>query len=793
MTTTRILNPLTVDDAGLAPASPDQTMLQPLISQLPRDLFLQMLTSGEMPSASNWGAGAAPRYTTLPMIGGGAGNGTGAAPALVPSDNDLYSIQWHFGYMGDIQTIWDEYSGAGVHVGVYDDGLQYTHPDLAANYDASLQVTVEGQFVDPLQSTITYWSPHGTAVAGLIAAANNGIGTVGVAWGASLTGVNIFSFSADINNNYAGFLEAASQTDYFDVTNHSWGKFPGFWQDGVSAVQDQGLIDRWFAALETGRGGLGTINVKAAGNADQNSNGDKSGSTRATIAVGAYDDDGDASYYSSYGANLLVSAPSSGVVDFFFGAINRGQVTTDLTEVFDTGNGVLPLGYNGLPDDDYTNGFGGTSGATPIVSGVVSLMLDANENLGWRDVQNILAYSAHEIGSGVGGTRLNDENNTWKYNGAGNWNGGGLHYSEDYGFGGVDAYNAVRMAEVWTLFSGPQASANESSFKQTTTEAVTLVDGKVTDIHFNFGGPEFNVDFVDVSIDISHTKLDDLEISLISPDGTVSSLVDFRFELFYTPDLQEATLTFGANGFRGENGAGDWTIRIVDRWAGDEGTVNSASITLHGTDTADGTHSANDEVYHYTDEVFNTISRDPSRIDFSDTNGGTDWLDLSAMTGDILLRMQQGNSSNVGGVTFLRTALGTQIENAVTGDGDDNITGSSGDNTIYGMRGDDIIYSADGSDTLSGGAGNDTLQGGAGNDAFVFDRALNEATNVDRVIDFNYVYYDETPADAIWLESSIFSGLALGVLSNDAFSLGATAADGTDRIIYDALTGALYY
>ncbi|MEQ1653203.1 MAG: hypothetical protein ABL897_12000, partial [Hyphomicrobium sp.] len=32
-----------------------------------------------------------------------------------------------------------------------------------------------------------------------------------------------------------------------------------------------------------------------------------------------------------------------------------------------------------------------------------------------------------------------------------------------------------------------------------------------------------------------------------------------------------------------------------------------------------------------------------------------------------------------------------------------------------------------------------------------------------------------------------------GVLSNDAFSLGATAADGTDRIIYDALTGALYY
>lgn len=760
-------------------------------SLLPRDLFLQMLQSGDTAFSNIWGAGAAPRYTTMPMIGGGTS--TGAAPALVPSDNDLYDIQWHFGYMGDIQTIWDEYSGSGVHVGVYDDGLQYTHPDLAANYTHTGEVTVDGQIVDPLQSTITYWSAHGTAVAGLIAAANNDIGTVGVAWGASLTGVNIFSFNADINNNYAGFLEAASQTGNFDVTNHSWGKFPGFWQDGVSNVQDQGLIERWFDALENGRSGLGTINVKAAGNADQNSNGDSTGTSRASIVVGAYDDDGDASYYSSYGANLLVSAPSSGLVDFFLGAINKGQVTTDLIGFTGPGNEGLPLGYNGLDDLAYTNSFGGTSGATPIVSGVVSLMLDANEYLGWRDVQNILAYSAHEIGSGVGGTRLNDENNTWKYNGADNWNGGGLHYSEDYGYGGVDAYNAVRMAEVWTLFNGPNASTNESSFQQTTTAAVTLADGMVTDIHFTFGGPDFNVEFVDIAMDISHTKLDDLEISLISPDGTVSSLIDFRFELFYTPDLEQATLTFGANGFRGENGAGEWTIRIVDRWAQDEGTVNTASITLHGTDTADGSHSADDDVYHYTDEIFTSIARDPSRITLADTDGGTDWLDLSAMTGDILLRMQQGNSSNVAGITFLRTALGTEIENAVTGDGDDDISGSRGDNRIYGMRGDDFLWGADGNDTLSGGAGIDTLRGGAGDDTFLFDRPLNEATNVDTVEDFNYVYFVETPADKIWLESSVFTALSLGALSFDAFALGTSAADADDRIIYDALTGALYY
>jgi Ca2+-binding RTX toxin-like protein len=733
---------------------------------------------------SSSGAGQTPVYTTLPMPGGG----TAVTPQMTPSGNDLYDLQWHFDYLGDIEKIWDEYSGAGVHVGVYDDGLQYIHPDLAANYDASLQVTVDGEIVDPLYSTTAagsptgYPSPHGTAVAGLIAASNNGIGTVGVAWGASLTGVNIFSGSANINNYYAGFLQAVAQSDNFDITNHSWGKYPGFWQDGVTSAMDQSLIDIWFASLETGRGGLGTIHVKAAGNADQNSNGDSSGISRATIVVGAYDDFGEASYYSSYGSNLLVSAPSSGV-NGFFAEINKGLVTTDLL-------GGFPNGYDGLPDTDYTNHFGGTSGATPIVSGIVALMLEANPELGWRDVQNILAYSAREVGSGVGGIRLNNENNVWKYNGADNWNGGGLHYSEDYGFGAVDAFNAVRMAEVWSLFGGPHTTANESSFKQDTTQSVALLDGKTTEIKFQFGGPDFLVDFVNISIDLSHTKLDDLEIYLVSPDGTVSSLVDFRFELAYSSGLTDAVLNFGANGFRGENGAGEWTIRVVDRWLEDEGTVNSASITLHGTDTADGSHNSADDVYHYTNEVLTALARDASRMNLTDTDGGEDWLDMSAMTGNLLVRMMPGNVSMVGGTRFLTIDPSAAIENAVGGDGNDDITGTLGANKIYGMRGDDIIWTGSGDDLLSGGAGNDTLRGGTGNDVFLFDRALNAATNVDLIVDFQVGALE---ADKIWLDVSIFTALSVGDLDSVFFTIGTAATDALDRVIYDSATGALYY
>ena len=44
-----------------------------------------------------------------------------------PSD-PLYTQQLHFGLIGNIETIWDEYSGAGIHVGVYDTGIDPPMP-----------------------------------------------------------------------------------------------------------------------------------------------------------------------------------------------------------------------------------------------------------------------------------------------------------------------------------------------------------------------------------------------------------------------------------------------------------------------------------------------------------------------------------------------------------------------------------------------------------------------------------------------------------------------------------------
>jgi serralysin len=60
--------------------------------------------------------------------------------------------------------------------------------------------------------------------------------------------------------------------------------------------------------------------------------------------------------------------------------------------------------------------------------------------------------------------------------------------------------------------------------------------------------------------------------------------------------------------------------------------------------------------------------------------------------------------------------IGTLIENIVTGDGNDTITGNDANNRIYGMRGNDQLGGGDGDDRLYGGSGRDLLFGGQGND-----------------------------------------------------------------------------
>ncbi len=620
----------------------------------------------------------------------------------VPTDPQ-FPNQWHLTAIGNITRIWDEYRGGGVRVGVYDDGIERAHTDLDDNYNAALHVVFNGTTFDG--NVASNSDQHGTSVAGLIGAEANGSGTVGIAYESDLTGVNIFDPNSQLFINSAtptGFYASIAQSANFDVVNNSWGSTPGYGTDQNGNIANSfttNTLAGWDGAVDNGRGGLGTIVVKSSGNESRNASADGLNGSRFTITVAASSNFDRAASYSNHGSSILVTAPGSE-----FGEGSLGITTTDRTGT---------LGYNlradGAANSDFTDDFGGTSAAGPIVAAVTALMLDANEALGWRDVQNILAYSSTHLGGALDGSaQVTNENGNWQFNGAENWNGGGLHIHTNYGYGIVDVYNAVRMAEVWSLFSPAQTSTNEQSITITDDSDTALPDLVTTTRTFNVAAG-LEIEHIALTVDLIHTFHDDLVLTLIAPDGTRVVLEDRSAS---TGSSSDAGLvwTYGIDHLRGVTSGGVWTLEIADIAGGDVGTLRGISATFYGT-TAD----AND-VYHFTDEFAAAFALDASRRVLTDSDGGVDWINLAAVTGDLNASLNNLATWFLAGSEYLLIGDGQLFENIVSGDGNDILTGNALDNELRGMRGTDQISGNNGNDRLFGGAGDDALSGGIGND-----------------------------------------------------------------------------
>ena len=598
-------------------------------------------------------------------------------------NDPLYADQWHLNLLGDIETIWAEYTGAGVTVGVYDTGVQSAHPDLDDNYDSSLLFPgYDGE--NPSGD-----DGHGTSVAGLIAAENNDIGGVGVAWGASVASVNILS--PEFDNAFEEFIYFAETTAYmstFDIINQSYGYTPEF-NPSLSLAEAGSFgsteYNMHFNAALEGRDGLGTIMVKAAGNAANNgflqdfgiygnAQGDSTNNWHFLVAVGAIDENGDVFSYSNFGANLLVSA-------------GAGSVTTDLT------------GFAGYDTGSYTDTFGGTSAATPVVSGVIALMLEANPNLSVLDVQMILAVSASMTGSSLGEVAQGFEAGEWISVGDGTWNGGGLTYNPSYGYGAVDAFAAVRMAEAWHLFEeqrllGEQATVTASNFSSQSIDAHQFTRVMI-DVNENI-----EIDHVYVTLDIDHSYIGDLQVYITSPDGVQFDLLKYEGG----DSAIDYAWTFGLAGFRGTTSEGEWTVTFFDSFAGLDGVVNSVELEFLGAEEDE------DDTWHFTDDFLDLAAVEDNRLFIGDDDEGFDIINMAALTGDVSVTLGVDEDVRVDGDIWV-TQETDGIRGIVTGDGSDQLVGSDAQNGISAGRGDDIVMGAGGADILAGDQGNDLIFG----------------------------------------------------------------------------------
>ncbi|MDA7675003.1 S8 family serine peptidase [Akkermansiaceae bacterium] len=471
---------------------------------------------------------------------------------LIPDDprfsyaNSNQRYQWHLkntgqnggisGIDANIESVWDNYLGNGVLIGIVDDGLEVSHPDLTENTNTAIDYDWNDSTPNDPTPQNTF-DDHGTACAGVAAArGNNGVGGSGAAPRATLVGLRLIAGSV----TDADEAEAMSwRSDLIQIKSNSWGPF-----DGQGTLDDSGpLVKVAFRnSVMNGRGGLGTIHVWAAGNgySDDNVNYDGYASSIYTIAAGAVTDTGRRSNYSEPGASKLISAPSDGG--------GQGITTTTLTA-----------------SGSYTDDFGGTSSATPLVSGVCALILEANPNLGWRDVQEILIQSAVKV-------RPNDSG--WRTNAA------GFDFNHEFGAGMIDAAAAVNLATDWE-----NLEAQESIGRASGTLNATIPDNSPTGTSHTFDlitDPLLRVEHVTLTANITHPNRGHLTISLTSPGGTESFLsVPHSVSGANFSNWKMMTVHNW-----GEDSQGIWTLKVTDSSSGQSGRLSNATLEVFGSAAA---------------------------------------------------------------------------------------------------------------------------------------------------------------------------------------------------------------
>ncbi|KIM06337.1 MAG: hypothetical protein KU28_09020 [Sulfurovum sp. PC08-66] len=288
----------------------------------------------------------------------------------------------------NVAKAWEITKGEGVLIAIIDNGFDVNHEDLKDNIVLTYSVVNENSEI--LSEEL---GTHGTAVAGIVAAVSNSVGTIGVAPKAKIVLIQDSQLTTDADTLKA--FEYAQKSGA-RVINCSWGtnNVSDAVAHKIKELYDEGIV----VVFASGNDGYSLDRYGI----------DDESELAFVLGVGSSSESNTRSSYSSYGDSIDILAPAGERI---------GIVATD-----DYGTHQLGL-REGMLENGYTF-FSGTSASAPIVSGVVALMLSVNPDLTPKEVREIIITNAQKIG-GV------------EY--IAGWN-------RQYAYGKIDAYKAVLAA-----------------------------------------------------------------------------------------------------------------------------------------------------------------------------------------------------------------------------------------------------------------------------------------------------------------------------------------------------------
>lgn len=510
-------------------------------------------------------------------------------PLYRPKD-PVYLKQWHLNHDGGLdlapnshvfaERAWDVTRGVrSIVVAVTDDSVDLNHPDFQG----------VGKIVAPRDFNDNDFLPlpglpddnHGTSCAGVAVAEETGTGAVGVAPGCALMPLRT-----------SGFLDDESIEDLFGwamtrgaaVISCSWGaaavNFP-------LSLRQRNALTR--AATE-GRNGKGCVIVFAAGNANRPTNGTINeqgwpenvlqGPTQwlggfavhpDVIAVAASTSLNRKAAYSNWGREISVCAPSNNAppgvglqqVGYVF---TPPEVRSDLD-----GLGIVTtdrVGAAGYDSSSFTSDFGGTSSACPLVAGVAALVLSANPDLTATEVRQVLQQTTDKIVDPNPDPQFGFRKGTYEAGGRCDW----------FGYGKVNAFKAVQAAVQRRV----PAIAASRQLQLQNTDSLPIPDNNPTGAISSIQVSEaVTVRSIQVVVELEHSFLGDVEVSLISPSNqtlllqgrTLGRRTSFKgtYSLQTTPLLARVI---------GRSAQGRWQLRVTDNAIGDTGTLKGWQLML---------------------------------------------------------------------------------------------------------------------------------------------------------------------------------------------------------------------